>query len=325
MRKIIIRNNTDQVQQWIKEFLPNETFEIPTDSSVAITYASFDPLLRAISDGSAQIGNGEIFYTSISDQINWLKGNVPFKVNSTSDLIVGWNTIKEFYTSNKEMVMLNYIDLDTHYYIWSEFRDQKIFCPELLKADASDFEVNYKGMCNKKEALRTRITTCEVGRSYQARFMQFITSNLTNPNKDHKDNPLTDFSLKCIKKVEGEYVECTPTEATETWVEWEPSFHYEIIGGDLYMPSVLPVDEDAWKMYVIAVPDIPEEYGGNKQFISNCAIKWHKGAVLNVDCSLNPKELQYNSIYHTNKLRLIIKHPQGSQAEFQFNFKIFKN
>jgi hypothetical protein len=323
MRKILIRNNTNEVQQWIKEFQPNEIFEIPGDSAVAMTYATYDPLLQAITNQLAQIGNGESFYTSTSDQISWLTGSVPFPVNSTSDLILSWSVLKAFYIANKELVMLNYIDLDTHYYIWCDFRDQKMFCPELRKEEASDFETNYKPICNKKEAFRTRITTCELGRAYQARFMRFSSASTSNNNYDYKDNLLTDFVVKTIKKVDTNYVECTPSESTETWVEWEPVFNYEIIGGILYVPANLP--EGNWTLHVNAVPDLPEAYGGSKIFISNCDLTWFKGTILDVDCSLNPKELKYNNIYHSNKLRLIIKHPQGVQANFQFNFKIFKD
>jgi hypothetical protein len=74
MKTIVIRNNTDQEQIWLRTFLANEEYEIPSDNTLPFRYANLESLLSAISNGNASIGNGDIFYTSVNDQLNYLKG-----------------------------------------------------------------------------------------------------------------------------------------------------------------------------------------------------------------------------------------------------------
>lgn len=70
---IVIRNNTNEIKNWVKEFQPNEVFNIPTDNSLYQSYANCNDLLTAITNGEASVGNGIEYYAAISDQINHLK------------------------------------------------------------------------------------------------------------------------------------------------------------------------------------------------------------------------------------------------------------
>jgi len=72
IRIIIIRNNTSEVQDWVREFDPNEEFQIQQDSTVYYRYKNNENLLSSIANGDASIGNGTIFLESVSDQLNWL-------------------------------------------------------------------------------------------------------------------------------------------------------------------------------------------------------------------------------------------------------------
>lgn len=74
---VVIKNNTNEIKNWIKEFAPQEEWAIPADSpALMIEYANHDPLLSAIVSGDASIGDGSVFFTTIAEQINWLHGEV---------------------------------------------------------------------------------------------------------------------------------------------------------------------------------------------------------------------------------------------------------
>lgn len=74
MKTIVVRNNTNQEQIWLRTFLANEEYEIPSDNSLPFKYSNLESLITAIASGDASIGNGDIFYTTVNEQINYLKG-----------------------------------------------------------------------------------------------------------------------------------------------------------------------------------------------------------------------------------------------------------
>lgn len=73
MRTLVIRNNTSEEKIWLKTFTANEEYIVPSDNSLATKYSVLDSLLIAISNGEASIGNGIQFFTTVNEQINWLK------------------------------------------------------------------------------------------------------------------------------------------------------------------------------------------------------------------------------------------------------------
>lgn len=74
MQTVVIRNNTASEQIWLKTFLANEEYTIPVDNGLVFKYSNLEVLLSAIASGDASIGNGSTFFTSINDQLNYLKG-----------------------------------------------------------------------------------------------------------------------------------------------------------------------------------------------------------------------------------------------------------
>lgn len=335
MRKVVIRNNTSEIKNWIKEFQPNEEWTIPSDSpGLAIKYANHNPLLIAIANEEASIGDSEKFFTTIAEQMHWLLGSVPASVNTTSELIVNWTQLKYIYSSMSGFVQLYYVEFESYYYIWSMVNNQKLFIPQLTKGsnECVDFENTAKSGANQKEAFRTRITTCKIGRTLHDRYITFKTASQDDyDNTDFKDRDFNDvvywMKKKHFNESTGQWEWITtldPAECDETWLDWECTHTFEIYGGYLDIPSALTGDENKWEGHVVALPDIPEVLGGEIILISNPRLKFKKNQSLFIDASLNPKELQYSSVYHTNKIRTIIKHPRGEQVEFQINFKIFK-
>jgi hypothetical protein len=246
------------------------------------------------------------------------------KITSVGDVSLTWPQLKAFYDVYKAVCQINFIDMTSYYYIWINFRGQKIYCPELLKADAATFEP-YKVNCNILENERTRITTCKQGRKYHSRYISFDTAADTDQfdNTDYLEQSFGDCTYT-MRDAQGA-ITTIAANCKETHLDFEPHFDYELQGGILDIPAELAGNsDDAWEVHVLAVPDIPAASGGCIVFIANPHIKWLKGKTLTVDASLNPSELKYSSTYHTNKIRIIIKHPLGAKSNFQINYKIFK-
>jgi hypothetical protein len=84
MRTVVIKNNTSEVKTWLRTFQPGEEYILPTDNTILFKYSVLESLLIDIANGEALIGNGDIFYTSVNDQLNYLKGNLPQEVNISS-------------------------------------------------------------------------------------------------------------------------------------------------------------------------------------------------------------------------------------------------
>lgn len=261
------------------------------------------------------------------------------KVSTTNELILTWDQIKTFYNSLKNMAFLNYVEFTDYYYIWLSFRDQKMYIPSLTKntEECLDFENNYKAISNITEWPRTRNTTCKAGRKMHNRYITFKTSggkfsdNTSWDNTDWQDLDYGDLTYKLFDSSKVLITSSKDSEETldgtlakETWLEIEPTFDYEIAAGIIYIPESLSDDLDAWEVHVVGIPDVPASLGGSVHLLANPRIKWLLGKSLSIDVHLNPSELKYNSLYHTNKLRIVIKHPVGAVAEFQFGLELFK-
>jgi hypothetical protein len=72
-RTVVIKNNTQSEQNWLRTFAPGEEYTVPTDNSLIQKYSVLESVLVAIANGDASIGNGTEFFSSVSDQLNWLK------------------------------------------------------------------------------------------------------------------------------------------------------------------------------------------------------------------------------------------------------------
>lgn len=238
---------------------------------------------------------------------------------------LGWPDFKSFIDQlGPDLLHLSHIELPAFYLIWVEFRGLHIRC-ELLKEDpdVTTFETSYKSKSNTKEADRVRITTCKLGRRLSDRSITYVTSrtgSLNNDNWKAVDFGDATYSLH-------DYDGVTVTDATlarQTWLDFYPTYDFEISGGGINLPSILTGDEDLWEIHVIGAPDIPASYGGSVNFVANNRIKWLKGGQIQIDASLNPAELSGAVSPYARKIRFIILHPLGAQAEFQINIKVFK-
>jgi len=249
------------------------------------------------------------------------------EVTTQSEIICAWACMVNFFNNNA-LASMQYFEMPNSYYIWIEYRLQKLLIPSLVKNtdDCNDFEANYKHKCNLAEAPKVRITTCKIGRKLHDRYISLTTASqdtFDNTNYNYED--YGDVTYKMYKWVNEERVLTTiDLEAEETWIEFMPSWNYEISSGSIDLPAILPGDNDnLWELHVIAAPDVAVENGGSIELIANPRIKFKKGKTITVDSSMHPAEMLY-SIYNTNKILFILTHPAGQQAEFQINLKLYK-
>jgi hypothetical protein len=94
-----------------------------------------------------------------------------------------------------------------------------------------------------------------------------------------------------------------------------------LLGGSLKQASEPTEDIYLW---VVGVPDVPEAYGGSKSFITYINLKFmglEEG--VKVD-GRAPKYLSYSAQNHTNKMRLIFRHPAGTKHKMHMLFELFK-
>lgn len=107
----------------------------------------------------------------------------------------------------------------------------------------------------------------------------------------------------------------------KTVIDFEPPFNFEIIGGSLRINSNPSQDVRLW---IVAAPDIPVGSGGSKEFGSGINLKF-----LAADNSWDidgrvAKAVTYDPIYHSGKIRILLKHPAGLQVNLMFVVQLFR-
>lgn len=246
---------------------------------------------------------------------------------------VDWATLKEFVTSRGLSVqwldfgdVYKLVALDSYFALETTVKKT-----DPVNADQADFEANFKANGNKKIAeprdsdgsplQRVKITTS--GWHYQLHGLEFSTSSLTIESKKEDG---TNFGFTTIKCYDTENNLLTTQEqcdasAVKTIIDWEPNHDLEVIGG-MVKQAVAPTEDI--RIWVVGVPDVPVQYGGSKLFAANINLKYMgQEEGVRVD-GRAPKYLVYNSVYHSNKLRLILKHPAGHKHPLHMIFEIFK-
>lgn len=169
---------------------------------------------------------------------------------------------------------------------------------------------------------RVKITT--TGWSYQLHGIEVKTSQLDSIYSKNQDGTNFGFTtLKCYDSNNNQLTtqEDCDTNCVKTVVDWEPTYDYEIVGGFFKQASIPSSDIRLW---VVGVPDVPAQYGGSKLFTANINLKYvglEEG--IKVD-GRAPKYMTYNATYHSNKLRMILKHNAGEKHDVHVVFELFK-
>jgi hypothetical protein len=231
----------------------------------------------------------------------------------------------------KEKVRFN--DRDTFYLI-SYTDDGGIFETSIPKdsgADQTDFETNYKSLANKKvERQRdtdgrviNKVAAARPGWTYLLIPIEFSTAKLNSLDAklvDGANRP--GITIKYYNNSDAEVTDAQyENTIVKTVLDFEPSFDYEIIGGTVQQHTKPTTDIHLW---VIAVPDVAEQYGGSKEMIGGVDLRFIDPAdKINADGRAS-KYMTYSATYHTNKLRLVLKHAAGLQHELMLSFEIFR-
>lgn len=107
-----------------------------------------------------------------------------------------------------------------------------------------------------------------------------------------------------------------------TYVDWEPHYTFDIKG--LFFQIKNPPTTPAY-LWVIAAPDIPAVLGGQVCFGNggwNLSYFLDK-QIFDVDGG-GVKSIVYDPIYHSSKIRVLIKHDVGLQIGLQIIYKQYK-
>lgn len=243
-----------------------------------------------------------------------------------SSKILLWPAFKGFCDSIGDALHIAFTEDDSVIVVWTQYRGVVIES-EIAKSSSTyvaEFNTDFRSRGNRSEADRVRITTCRMGRKLSSRYISFTTASpgsIDNTNAQGVDFGDVTYSMR---KADGTVTE-TIAEAEQTWVDFQPSFNFEIAGGIIFMPLALAGgNDDAWEMHVIGAPDIPANLGGSIPFIANNRIKWIKGSRLDLDANLNPAEVSGDVTALARKMRFVFLHPAGAQSEFQINVRIYK-
>lgn len=257
MRTVVIRNNTTEEKIWLKTFIANEEYIVPVDNGLVFKYSNLEVLLLAISSGDASIGDGSVFFSSVNDQLNHLKG-----------------------------------------------------------ADTTPRDTDGSLILRQKAA--------KVGWIYHLTAPEFTTSTVGSLyNKNIDGNDLNEAVVK-FYDINGDELSTQgscDTDCVKTVFTFEPTWDYEIIGGTIKTYDDVIENVRVW---VVAVPDIPAQYGGSKVMIQGVNLKFidpNNGIVADGRAS---KYMTYSAVYHTSKLQAVVKHPAGHKASMMVAFEMYK-
>jgi hypothetical protein len=249
--------------------------------------------------------------------------------------LTSWASFKDICITRKKL-KCQFAENDGQYTLYGPDSGSLLWSYIMRKSapaqeDQADFESNYKFSFNfsieqfdSDGAPMSRVKVAPAGWNYQMRMVQLQTSVLGSVvNNDYQGSTNGDATLKLydaqgaeITTVEGQ-VDCV-----KTVVDVEPPYDYYIAGGHLKMYEA--VTQDVFVNFV-GVPDVPAAYGGTKQFVQNVNLKFLNPEIgISAGAPQAAKWLQYSATLHTNKMRVIVKHPAGYQHEIGIFLEIYK-
>lgn len=201
--------------------------------------------------------------------------------------------------------------------------------------DVTDFEDNHKDIYNTSVssldldgALVVRQKAAKKGWHYAVTPIEFESARRSTSVYSRTSDG-TDRDGVTLKVYDDEDEEITEdgvdyanlAVAVKTVIDFEPEYDYEVIGG--FIRSINDISSDI-RLWIVAVPDIPEMYGGSKEMVGGLNLNYMKPEnVFNVDGRVS-KYLTYNATYHTNKLRIILKYPAGTNEKLAVHIEHYK-
>lgn len=233
----------------------------------------------------------------------------------------GWSAFKATCITRKEL-NCQFTELEDRYDLYGPDKNSLVWHTTILKdggADAIEFEAvkdSWNGKILNEQldsdgAPMSRVKVAPSGWNYHKRGVEFVTSTLGSViNNDVAGTALTDAVMK-LYAADGTLITdqgIASTDCVKTQLDLEPPYDVYVAGGQIKFYSTLNND---LRLFLLGVPDVPAIYGGSKPFIQNINLRY---MALNggVDADGRAaKWLQYSATYHTNKLRIIMKHDAG--------------
>lgn len=251
---------------------------------------------------------------------------------------VDWTTFKSFVAARG--LSMQWLDTGKTYWI-KAFDSNFSLETELDKdpsdtADLNDFVSNYRDTTANQPLSQTdsdyaqivRIKAAKKGWSFWSVPIEIVTSTI-GASLFCESAAGVAIPWITAKIYDSNNVEITTpgvlnanlANCVKTVVDFEPTFNYEIIGGSLRINSNPSQDVRLW---IIAAPDIPAQFGGSKEFASGVNLKF-----LSADNSWDvdgrvAKSVIYDPVTHQGKIRMIVKHPAGLQVNLMFVAQLFR-
>lgn len=222
--------------------------------------------------------------------------------------------------------------------IWKGTLSENIadsYSQEQNDADKLDFETNYKNLGNLSlsqidtdGASIVRIKAAKRGWSFWAVPIEITTSTIGGSLycKNVSGNDIAGLTCKIYDEINTEITTAgldniNLTNCIKTVLDFEPTFDYEMIGGSLRINGNPATDVRLW---IIGAPDIPAIYGGSKEFASGVNLKFMApDSSFDIDGRVT-KYVTYNATDHRGKLRVILKHPAGTQINLQITIHTYR-
>jgi hypothetical protein len=153
--------------------------------------------------------------------------------------------------------------------------------------------------------------------------IEFKTAKLESLYSKQKDG--TDRTGIVLKFYDINGTEITSSEnevnCVKTVVTFEPTYDYEVIGGQLQQIDKPTTDIRVW---VIAVPDVPYSMGGSREMIGGVNLKFIDPTDKIYADGRVAKLMSYSSTYHSNKLEFTLKHDAGIQHDIMILLELFR-
>jgi hypothetical protein len=180
--------------------------------------------------------------------------------------------------------------------------------PEQVDPDGATL-IRPKAACSgwTYSLLPIEFTTAKLSALYAKKFNGDSRSGITYQIFDSDGDEITDAQYE--------------SDSVKTVVNFEPTYDYEIIGGHIQQHTKPTTDT---RLYVVAVPDISEAYGGSKEMVGGVNLKFIDPTDRITADGRVSKYMSYSAAYHTNKISVIVKHEAGVQQDLLLLLEMFK-
>lgn len=173
----------------------------------------------------------------------------------------------------------------------------------------------------------SRLKLAPAGWTFQDHSFEFTTAKISSMYSKKSDG--SDFNFATMRFYEGNpgsEVEITQgnltqeylvSNCTKTIIDWEPTHDYDVIAGEVRPITAIAEYVRVW---VVAVPDFPSPVGSKELVTGGKNLKGLD--VYELDGRVT-KHMTYTQ-YHTNKIRMIFRHPIGYQATIEGCIDFYK-